>query len=81
MPSEAAMRAANYLFDTGRIREEKGFTSDEVAFVIDSNTGLPELLKACEGAVGWLDDDDWTERAIKRQLQAALAKAKGDHHA
>ena len=64
------------------------YTLEEVATIIDQETGLPELLEVLEEARVYCDDradiqsenpgapNDWMR--LQMHIEAALAKAEGD---
>ncbi len=72
-PSAGAKRAAE------KIWESVGYangnhTFESVAKIIDSESGLPELLEACEAAMRL--DYTHEHRGIANILRAAIEKAK-----
>lgn len=50
---------------------------DEVAEIIDRETGLPELLRTCKEVALWADQTAWEgKNAIVVSLESAIAKAE-----
>ena len=71
-PTDAALRAARAV--SNELHAKKVWRTWEMAQIIDRETGLPDLIAACEEIVEH-DIDDWTARM--KTVRAALAKAKG----
>ena len=77
VPTAAAMRTAKAIV---RIGAWPCDLEHKLAEIIDRETGLPDLLKACEGILPLLDAElhpvePW--RADVEAIRAAVAKAKG----
>ena len=79
-PTAAAMRAAEKIalnFETPNTGEWAYFVRD-IAPIIDAETGLPELIEACQAiAECWADSDGWVRVSPHdvEKLRALLVKA------
>jgi hypothetical protein len=86
-PTKAATRAAAYLVDTGRV--DKRFTVEEVAYCIDREACVADLLVACKTMLKlvdtaacdpghvWLNAPHKPEQTPITMLKAVIAKAEG----
>lgn len=70
-PTSAAMRASGFFFDDGK-------SNEHAATVIDRETGLPELIDACQAAAMWIgiQPGDASGNRIWQALHNALAIAR-----
>lgn len=73
MPSPPAIRAAKAIANSGK--PKPGLTTeDHWARIIDRETGLDDLVAACEAALEYMRFTG--DRELVEKLAAAIAKAK-----
>ena len=73
MPSPPALRAAKAIAASGKPKQRQT-TEDQWARIIDHETGVGDLVEACEAALEYMrftGDKDLVEKLV-----AAIAKAK-----
>ena len=73
MPSPPALRAAKALAESGQPKQGQS-TEDHWARIIDRETGVADLLVACEAAVEYMQFTG--DKDLVAKLTAAIAKAK-----
>jgi hypothetical protein len=73
MPSQPALRAAKAVAESGE--PKKGQTTEDLwARIIDRETGVADLVTACEAALEYMRFTGDKDLVVK--LSAAIAKAK-----
>jgi hypothetical protein len=73
MPSPPALRAAKAIANAGNPKPRQT-TEDHWARIIDRETGMDDLLAACEAALEYMRFTG--DKELVEKLTAAIAKAK-----